>query len=60
MRLPVEKHSGIDIAKKLESAGASLLCVHGRNRFENKNNCGQADWKQIQEGKIVWVQEQQR
>lgn len=47
MRLPIEKSKGIDIAKKLENAGASLLCIHGRNRLENKNNCGEADWNQI-------------
>ena len=47
MRLPIKKALGTDIAKRLESAGASLLCVHGRNRLENKNNCGQADWKEI-------------
>ena len=48
IRLPLFDHSkGVNIAKQLENAGASLLCIHGRTRLENKNKCGPSDWDAI-------------
>ena len=47
IRLPPQKNTACALAKRLENAGCSLLCVHGRTRFENKTKAGRADWKEI-------------
>ena len=47
IRLPPQKSTACALAKRLENAGCSLLCVHGRTRFENKTKAGSADWTEI-------------
>ena len=41
----------IQICKRLEDAGASVLCLHGRTRQQNKQLCGAANWDAI--GEVV-------
>ena len=51
IRLPPQKNTACALAKRLENAGCSLLCVHGRTRFENKTKAGRADMERNQEYK---------
>lgn len=39
----------IDLCKRIEDAGASVLTVHGRTRTQNKQLCGSADWDAIRD-----------
>jgi tRNA-dihydrouridine synthase len=44
--LPTEKET-LHLAKEIEKAGASLLTVHGRTRFHNKEFVGPAHYNII-------------
>ena len=49
LRLLPERDASIALCKRLESAGASVLCLHGRTREQNKQFAGRADWEPIRE-----------
>ena len=45
--LPSGLEDSLNLYKKLVEAGASMITVHGRNRFQKGQETGQADWKAI-------------
>lgn len=45
--LPSGVDDSLNLYEKLVDAGASLICVHGRNRLQNKQLTGAADWDAI-------------
>ena len=49
LRLLPSRPAAIALCKRLEDAGASVVCLHGRTREQNKQYCGSADWDAISE-----------
>ena len=49
LRLLPDRDASIALCKRLEEAGASALCLHGRTREQNKQFAGSADWEPIRE-----------
>lgn len=45
--LPTGIEPSINLYKRLQNAGASLITVHGRTRLENKFTTGKANWDAI-------------
>jgi len=45
--LPSGVDDSLNLYEKLVDAGASLICVHGRNRHQNKQHTGATDWDAI-------------
>jgi len=49
LRLLPSRPASLDLLRRLEDAGASVLALHGRTRDQNKQYCGAADWGAIRE-----------
>ena len=49
LRLLPSRPASIELCQRLEEAGASVLCLHGRTRDQNKQYAGKADWAPIRE-----------
>lgn len=49
LRLLPERSEAIQLCKRLEEAGASVIALHGRTRSQNKHLSGRADWDAIRE-----------
>ena len=49
LRLLPDRDASIALCKRLEEAGASALCLHGRTREQNKQYAGSADWEPIRD-----------
>lgn len=47
IRLLPKLSDTIDLAKKIEQSGASILTVHGRTKEQNKQSVGQCNWEWI-------------
>lgn len=47
MRILETKEKTLEYAKMILSAGASIICVHGRRREQKGHNAGIADWSMI-------------
>ena len=47
LRLLPSRPASLELCKRLEDAGASVLTVHGRTREQNKQKSGSADWDAI-------------
>ena len=37
----------LELSRRMQEAGAAVLCVHGRTRQQNKQNSGAADWEAV-------------
>jgi tRNA-dihydrouridine synthase 1 len=47
MRVLKDEEKTLDLAKRMEKAGCSLLAVHGRTKEQNKERVGLCDWSII-------------
>lgn len=47
--LPSGIEDSLNLYKQLQDAGASLLTIHGRNRFQKAERTGHADWTAIRQ-----------
>lgn len=47
IRLQPTLRETLDLVARLEQAGASAICVHGRRREQNKQHAGAANWQDI-------------
>lgn len=49
LRLLPSREASVALCKRLEAAGASALCLHGRTRDQNKQYVGAASWDAIRD-----------
>lgn len=49
IRILPSKEQTLELAKSIQDAGCSVLCVHGRTKKQNKDTVGQCDWDIIRE-----------
>jgi tRNA-dihydrouridine synthase 1 len=47
--LPTGVQDSLHLYRKLQEAGASMLSIHGRNRFQKAERTGHADWNAIRQ-----------
>ena len=47
MRLLPSVDASVALCRRMQEAGASALCVHGRTKEQNKHRSGPADWAAI-------------
>lgn len=44
IRILPDDRDTLDLCKKIEEAGASIICVHGRMKEQNKTLMGECEW----------------